>query len=73
MIGTPAWCSLPDDHPAKIAAIYDAAQHWALRVETCQRAECEASQAISAAANWAAIANEIRRRRGAYIPRERAS
>jgi hypothetical protein len=60
MAGTPEWVALPDDHPAKIAALFDAAQHWALRVETCQVAECEASHAISAAADWSAIATRIR-------------
>ena len=38
--GTPQWCALPDDDPAKLAALYDAARHWALRVETCQQAAC---------------------------------
>jgi hypothetical protein len=70
MAGTPQWCALDETHPAKTAALLDAARHWALRVETCQEAECEASQAVSAAADWSAIANEIRRRREVYIPRE---
>jgi hypothetical protein len=34
MAGSVAWCALADDHPAKWAALLDAAQHWALRVET---------------------------------------
>lgn len=59
MVGTPAWCDLPDDHPAKWAALLDAAQHWALRVETCQAAECEASRAVSAAADWGAVGTEM--------------
>ena len=76
--GTPAWCALPDDDPRKLAALLDAAQHWALRMETCQAeqrrakrwAECatrhavirkklaeyQASHAISAAEDWAPIA-----------------
>ncbi len=66
MAGTPAWCDLPDTDPAKWAALLDAARHWALRVETCQQAECEASQAISAAYDWAAISVEIRRHREFY-------
>jgi hypothetical protein len=72
-IGTPTWCQLPDDDPAKLAALLDAAQHWALRVETCQQARADASREISAAADWSAIATEIfAARRGvrAYIPRE---
>ncbi|HYB35860.1 MAG TPA: DUF2742 domain-containing protein [Mycobacterium sp.] len=51
MAGTPQWCALPDEDPAKLAAIFDAAQHWALRVETRQTAECVASHAISTAAH----------------------
>lgn len=75
MVGTPAWCQLDDDHPAKLAAIYDAAQHWALRVETCPEARAEASRDISGAADWgAAVARSTRRhadavRSGVYIPR----
>jgi hypothetical protein len=70
IVGTPAWCALPDDDPAKLAALLDAAQHHALRVETAQQAMAEASHDISAAAHWSAIATEIYWRRGVYIPRE---
>jgi hypothetical protein len=59
MVGTPEWCGLADDDPRKIAAVFDAASHWALRVELCQEAQCQASQAISADADWAAIAQHI--------------
>jgi Protein of unknown function (DUF2742) len=62
MVGTPAWCVLPDDHPVKIAAVIDAAQHWALRIDTAQVASCLASQAISAAADWSAIGQAQRNR-----------
>jgi hypothetical protein len=58
ILGSPAWCELPDRDPRKWAALLDAAQHWALRVETCQQAQCEASRDISAAADWSAIARE---------------
>jgi hypothetical protein len=61
-VGTPAWCALPDDDPVKWAAVADAAQHWALRVEESQRAECQASHAISAAADWSAIAIDVQER-----------
>ena len=64
--GTPAWCDLPDDDPAKLAALLDAAQHWALRVETCQAAQCEASRDISAAYDWAALSVWLRRHREFY-------
>lgn len=60
-VGTPAWVALPDTHPAKLAAAIDAAQHWALRVETCQEAQCEASRAISAAVDWAAVGRRNQR------------
>jgi Protein of unknown function (DUF2742) len=74
MLGTPAWCSLAHDDPRKWAALLDGAQHWALRVETCQEAAAEASHDISAAADWSAVARADRRRvhavaSGAYIPR----
>ncbi|OCB14200.1 hypothetical protein A5717_11625 [Mycolicibacterium porcinum] len=60
MLGTPQWCALADDDPRKLAALFDAAQHWALRVETSQEGQCQAAQAISAAADWSAIAQELR-------------
>jgi hypothetical protein len=70
MAGTPQWGALPDDHPAKLAALLDAAQHHALRVETAQEARAQASQAISAAADWSALATEVRwRGSSARIPR----
>jgi hypothetical protein len=78
MAGTPAWCLLADGDPVKLAAIYDAAQHWILRVETCQVAECEASHDVSAAIDWSTVARERLRHAnavasGAYIPRRVAS
>jgi Protein of unknown function (DUF2742) len=60
MVGTPAWCLLADDDPVKIAAVYDAAQHWALRVETSQESLAQASRDVSAAADWDGIAQNIR-------------
>lgn len=69
MAGTPEWVALPDDDPAKIAALFDAARHWALRVDTSQEAWCQASRAVSAAADWAAIGREIRSRNDFYRSR----
>jgi hypothetical protein len=69
MAGTPAWCDLGDDDPRKLAALLDAAQHWALRVEMCQQASVTASHAISAAHNWAEIGNRIRERNEFYAER----
>lgn len=72
MAGTPAWCVLGDDDPVKIAALYDAARHHALHVDTAQAALANTSRDISAAADWARIAREIRNRRAVYIPRRRS-
>lgn len=69
MVGTPAWCALDADDPAKMAALLDAAQHHALRVETCQQAKCEASRAISAAEDWPAIAQAIKAHNEFYAER----
>ncbi len=66
MVGTPAWCELDDDDPVKIAAVYDAAQHHALRLELNQQAMAEASRDISAAADWSAIAQRVRQEREFY-------
>jgi hypothetical protein len=62
MAGTPEWCDLPDTDPRKLAALHDAAQHWALRVEACQLAMSDAGSEISAAENWSRIAQHIRDR-----------
>jgi Protein of unknown function (DUF2742) len=69
MVGTPAWCELADDDPAKLAALFDAAQHWALRVETCQQTQADASRDISAAADWSVIAGEMYQRAAFYAER----
>ena len=59
MAGTPAWCDLDDDDPRKLAAVADAGQHHALRIETAQEIHAEASKAVAAAADWPGIAQEI--------------
>jgi Protein of unknown function (DUF2742) len=69
MVGTPAWCLLDDDDPAKGAALFDAARHWALRLETLQQARCEASREISAAADWSAVARQIFVHNSFYVAR----
>jgi hypothetical protein len=69
MVGTPTWCALPDGDPAKLAALYDAAQHWALRLETNQQALAETSRDVSAAADWSAIGQQIRNRVEFYAER----
>ncbi|OBF95783.1 hypothetical protein A5773_13875 [Mycobacterium sp. 852014-52450_SCH5900713] len=70
MAGTLTWQNLAEDHPAKIAAIYDAAQHHALRVDAAQAALVGAGQDISAAVDWSGFASSSRQRNGIYIPRE---
>lgn len=71
LAGSLAWQRLPDC-PAKLAAVLDAGRHWALRVDTCQTALSQASHDVSAAADWSAIARNVRRRNAAYIPRRSA-
>jgi hypothetical protein len=67
-IGTLAWCLLGETDPGKWAAILDAAQHWALRVECSQATRAEASRHVSEAGDWSAIATKMVQRNGAYIP-----
>lgn len=62
MAGTPAWCSLAHEDPAKWAALLDAAQHHALRVQMAQEVLAEASQEISGSADWRGIAQEVSQR-----------
>jgi hypothetical protein len=66
MAGTPAWCAMPDDDPRKLAALLDAAQHWALGVETAQETCADASKAVAASADWPAVAQEIHQRQDFY-------
>ncbi len=70
LAGSLTWVRLPDDHLAKWASVLDGGRHWALRVETAQQALADASRAISVGEDWPAVAREIRRRSGVYIPRE---
>lgn len=73
MVGTLPWQALPTNDPLKMAAIYDAARHWALRVDTSQAALADASRAVAAATDWTRVANQIRQRNSsAYIPRRTA-
>lgn len=71
LAGSLAWQQIPDDDPAKLAAVLDAGRHWALRIDTCQDALAQASQAISTAADWPLISRRIHQRRtSGYIPRK---
>lgn len=64
--GTIAWCRLDDSDPAKLAAALAYAPHHALRLDTAQEARIGASKAISAAAEWAAIARRVQDHREFY-------
>ncbi len=75
LAGTPHWAQLND--PLKLLALAVAGQHHVLRMETAQTAVAEASQAISAGADWGAVARGNLRHAnaaacGAYIPRKTA-
>ncbi|GAB3029441.1 DUF2742 domain-containing protein [Mycobacterium bourgelatii] len=65
-VGSPEWCALADDDPAKIAAVLNAGQHWALHLELAQQARCDASKAISAAEDWGTVSRQIQQRREFY-------
>jgi Protein of unknown function (DUF2742) len=71
MAGTPEWCLLDDDDPRKWAALFDAAQHWSLRVDTCQEQQRAASRDISAAVDWSSIARELVQLNAFYTQRPR--
>lgn len=60
LVGTLEWQRLTDDDARKWASLLDAAQHWALRVEAAQDARAEASRAVAAATDWAAVSSELR-------------
>lgn len=67
--GTPAWQLLDPTDPAKLAAVLDAARHHVLRIDAAQASQAQASQDISRAADWSAIASAMRSGRGdSYIP-----
>ena len=74
--GTPAWCGMDDDDARKLLALVLGGVREALANEIHQDAMAEASQAISAAADWTAIARAQLRHAhavasGAYVPRRR--
>ena len=74
MLGTLAWQELPADDPAKLAALLDGARHHALRIDTAQEVMAEASQSISVAEDWAAVAARASgRNSSSYIPRKKTS
>ncbi|MFV8232590.1 DUF2742 domain-containing protein [Mycolicibacterium fortuitum] len=73
--GSPAWCGMADDDARKLMSMVLGGVREALTNDTHQTAMAEASQAISAAADWTAMARaQLRHARavtsGAYIPRK---
>lgn len=70
MAGTPTWADLDDNDPVKLAAIFDAARHHALRVDTAQAAMVDASKQVAAAADWSTYSRKTLQRNGIYIARE---
>lgn len=66
MAGTPAWCALAEGDPRKWAALFDAGQHWALRVETCQEHVGDAAKVIAEAADWSVVARRTQARNSFY-------
>ena len=60
MLGTAAWRALAADDPARWASLLDGGQHWALHLELNQEALAEASKDVAAAADWPAVALEVR-------------
>ena len=68
-VGTPAWCLLAEGDSCKLAAVYDAAQHWALRVEYFQQAYAGRPRRSSEAADWPTISRHIRDEREFYAAR----
>jgi hypothetical protein len=65
MVGTPEWVQAPT--PIKLASIFDAARHWALRIDINQCAMAEASHDVSAAADWKSVAMSRFRHRNAPL------
>lgn len=63
LAGSVEWQQLPDDDPRKWASLLDAAQHWALRVDTAQETRADASRAVAASTDWPKVATELVQRR----------
>lgn len=67
--GTPQWCELDDDDPAKLNAIVAYGLFFTLHLDTHQEALADASKTVAAAENWGHLAQRIHGRGDAYIPR----
>jgi Protein of unknown function (DUF2742) len=69
LVGTPAWCLLETRDPSKWAAILDASQHWALRLETCHQLITDAGRSVAESTDWSALARQLRDREDFYRAR----
>jgi hypothetical protein len=58
--GTPAWCGLEDNDPAKLAAALLYAPHWALKIDAGQEAMAGASRDIAGAVDWTRVGKRVR-------------
>ncbi|WP_235661592.1 DUF2742 domain-containing protein [Mycobacteroides abscessus] len=67
--GTVAWQLLSGAEPGKWAALLDAAQHYALRLDVEQEAAIAARRAISQSQDWGAVASKMRQRQDFYEQR----
>jgi hypothetical protein len=64
--GTPAWVALDAYDPAKLASLAYAGLRWALEEDTRQEMEREAARAVSTAAPWGHIGQELAERERFY-------
>ncbi|SHU31130.1 DUF2742 domain-containing protein [Mycobacteroides abscessus] len=69
VVGTVAWQLLSATEPGKWAALLDAAQHYALRLDIEQEAAIEAGQAISRSQDWGSVASKMRQGHEFYAAR----
>jgi hypothetical protein len=69
LLGTPSWCVLEGRDPAKWAALLDAAQHWALRIDTAQELLAQSSHDIASAADWPAAHRYVTDHKAFYTAR----
>ncbi|MCF3939070.1 DUF2742 domain-containing protein [Gordonia tangerina] len=65
--GSPTWCALSDDNPAKLLAVLHCGTRWVLEeamasIDERRLAEKAAAVEVSQAADWARVGSEIRRR-----------
>lgn len=67
--GTPRWCALDASDPRKLIALAVEGEHHVLRKEVAQQARAETSRDISTAADWPAVAREMRQRNDFYTAR----